>query len=239
MDECEWASKFVFNPIFSQSRSTLPASHFTRRGSLQDLQTAAQDKHCQHMQQLLFGKGDAVVCNDNHECTHLALTSNNLKGRMPHEVALLTKLQMLDMPCNEIHQDWPCAQFFADKHSPLCDRLLCLNMQDQTCHLLQDIPTHFGRFTNSTVMVLSNIASHEDSTWTSSTLAPAIHSELGSLSNLLGLHLEGLCLKRTTPFSVAASLTNLVHFSVGRNQLQGTLPDQLGPRLIHFKVSDK
>jgi len=244
MDECQWASKFVFNPIFFHNLDQcflLLISHVVAasKTSKQTAAAAAQDEHHQHVQQLLFGKDDAVVCNDNHECTHLALTSNNSMGPMPHELALLTKLQMPDMPCNEIHQDWPHAQTFMDKHSPLCERLLHLTMQDQTDHLMQDIPTHFGRITNLKVVVFSNIASHVDSTWTSSTLAPAIPSELGNLFNLLGLHLEGLCSKGTIPFAAAASLTNLVHFSVGRNQLQGTLPDQLGPRLIHFKVSDK
>ena len=154
-----------------------------------------------------IGQWRGVTTDSQGRVTELNLTSNQLKGEIPPELADLASLKLLDLGGNELTGPIPT---WLSSLTNLEELYLWEN------ELTGTIPAELGRLSNLGQLSLSG-----------NQLTGQITAELGNLSNLQELDLWGNGLTGTIP-SELGSLSKLQHLSLSDNQLTGTIPTWLG-----------
>ena len=154
-----------------------------------------------------IGQWRGVTTDSQGRVTELNLTSNQLKGEIPTELADLASLKLLDLGGNELTGPIPT---WLSSLTNLEELYLWEN------ELTGTIPAELGRLSNLGQLSLSG-----------NQLTGQIPAELGNLSNLQELYLWGNGLTGTIP-SELGSLTKLQQLSLSDNQLTGTIPTWLG-----------
>ena len=154
-----------------------------------------------------IGQWHGVTTDSEGRVTELNLTSNQLKGEIPPELASLTNLKVLALGRNELT-------------GPIPGELGSLaNLQE--LHLTQNqlsgaMPAELGSLTNLTILALGG-----------NQLTGPIPTSLGGLTNLEEVYLWGNELTGTIPGELG-SLANLEVLSLSQNQLTGPIPTWLG-----------
>ena len=154
-----------------------------------------------------IGQWHGVTTDSQGRVTELNLTSNQLKGEIPPELANLTNLEVLALGGNELTGPIPT---WLGGLTNLEELHLWEN------ELTGTIPAELSSLTKLQGLDLS--ANH---------LTGGIPPQLGNLSNLQELYLWGNGLAGTIP-SELGSLTKLQRLSLSDNQLTGTIPTWLG-----------
>ena len=150
---------------------------------------------------------DGVTTDSQGRVTELNLTSNQLMGEIPPELADLTSLKLLGLGRNELTGPIPT---WLGGMTNLEELYLGEN------ELTGTIPAELGSLTKLQGLALSD-----------NRLTGGIPPQLGNLSNLQELNLRGNGLTGTIP-SELGSLTKLQQLSLSDNQLTGTIPTWLG-----------
>ena len=145
-----------------------------------------------------------ITTNSQGRITELNLTSNQLKGKLPPELANLTNLEVLALGGNQLTGTVPT---WLSSLSNLQELYLWGNK------LTGPIPTELG---NLTILILSE-----------NELTGPIPRELSNLTNLQELHLWGNKLTGEIPTELG-NLTNLTILALFENPLTGEIPTELG-----------
>ena len=154
-----------------------------------------------------IGQWHGVTTDSEGRVTELNLTSNQLKGEIPPELASLTNLKVLALGGNELTGPIP------DELGSLTN-LVELYLWDN--ELTGVIPTELGSLANLVQLQLSG-----------NELTGEIPTELGSLTNLVELYLWDNELTGVIPTELG-SLTNLERLSLSQNKLSGAILTELG-----------
>ena len=154
-----------------------------------------------------IGQWHGVTTDSQGRVTELNLTSNQLKGEIPPELANLTNLGLLALGGNELTGPIPT---WLGGLTNLEELYLWEN------ELTGTIPAELGSLVNLKELWLSK-----------NQLTGEIPVELGSPSNLVQLVLWGNELTGEIPAELG-SLTNLELLSLSANQLTGEIPAELG-----------
>lgn len=171
-----------------------------------------------------------VTTDDDGRVTKVILSSNNLTGAIPTDLAGLTKLQTLTLRGNRLTGEIPDL-------SALSDTLGWLNLEHN--ELSGEIPLWLGDFTELRGLGLGH-----------NRLSGTIPAELGNLNNLRVLYLDNQSYLKGQTFStpdVAAyyssqdnlhlngvippeldNLANLEVLDLSHNRLNGSIPPELG-----------
>ena len=165
------------------------------------------------------GHWQGVTTDSQGRVTELNLTSNQLKGEIPPELANLTNLKVLALGGNELTGPIPT---WLGGLTNLEELRLWEN------ELTGTIPAELGSLVNLKELDLS-----------SNQLTGEIPVELGSLSNLELLYLWGNELTGEIPAELG-SLSNLELLSLSANQLTGEIPPELGSlaNLVELQLAD-
>ena len=153
------------------------------------------------------GQWYGVTTDGNGRVTELNLTSNQLKGEIPPELANLTNLKVLALGGNELTGPIPT---WLGGLTNLEELRLWEN------ELTGTIPAELGSLVNLKELQLAD-----------NQLTGEIPVELGSLSNLELLYLWGNELTGEIPAELG-SLVNLKELWLSNNQLTGEIPTELG-----------
>ena len=148
-----------------------------------------------------------ITTNSQGRITELNLTSNQLKGKLPPELANLTNLEVLALGGNQLTGTVPT---WLSNLVNLQELYLWGNK------LTGPIPTELGNLTNLTILALFD-----------NQLTGEIPTELGSLTNLEWLWLFSNQLTGEIPAELG-NLTNLIDLDLSSNQLTGPIPAELG-----------
>ena len=154
-----------------------------------------------------IGQWHGVTTDSEGRVTELNLTSNQLKGEIPPELASLTNLKVLALGGNELTGPIP------DELGSLAN-LVEMYLWDN--ELTGVIPTELGSLANLVQLQFSG-----------NQLTGPIPDELGSLTNLTILSLWGNELTGEIPTELG-SLAKLERLSLSENQLTGPIPAELG-----------
>ena len=154
-----------------------------------------------------MGQWYGVTTDSQGRVTKLNLTSNQLKGAIPPELANLTNLELLALGGNELTGTIPT---WLGNLTKLEELYLWGN------ELTGTIPSELASLTSLEILELGD-----------NQLTGTIPPWLGSLTKLKRLHLWGNELIGTIP-SELGSLTKLQQLSLSDNQLTGTIPIWLG-----------
>ena len=154
-----------------------------------------------------LGEWDGVGVDGGGRVIRLWLSSNNLRGSIPAELASLTNLEELLLFANDLSGKIP-----AELGS--LTNLRSLNLSGN--HLTGSIPAELGSLTNLRSLNLSV-----------NDLGGAIPAELGSLTKLTRLSLPDNWLTGSIPAELG-SLTKLRSLGLGGNNLTGSIPAELG-----------
>ena len=154
-----------------------------------------------------IGQWRGVTTDSQGRVTELNLTSNQLMGEIPAELADLTSLKLLGLGGNELTGPIPT---WLSSLTNLEELYLWEN------ELTGTIPAELGSLTKLQGLALSD-----------NQLTGGIPPQLGNLSNLQELYLWGNGLTGTIP-SELGSLSKLERLSLSDNQLTGTIPTWLG-----------
>ena len=179
----------------------------------------------------LIGQWHGVTTDSEGRVTELNLTSNQLKGEIPPELASLTNLTILSLWGNELTGEIPVELGSLAK----LERLSLSENQ-----LTGPIPPELGSLTNLTILSLwgneltgeipvelGSLAKLERLSLSENQLTGPIPAELGSLANLVQLQLADNQLTGSIPTRLA-SLPNLQELDFADNQLTGAIPTELG-----------
>ena len=150
---------------------------------------------------------DGVITDSHGRITELNLTSNQLKGELPPEMANLTNLEVLALGGNQLTGTVPTS---LSNLANLRELYLWSNK------LTGPIPTELSNLTNLTILTLSE-----------NQLTGEIPTNLSSLSNLTELYLHQNQLTGEIPTELS-NLTNLTILALFENQLTGEIPTELG-----------
>ena len=150
---------------------------------------------------------DGVITDSHGRITELNLTSNQLKGELPPEMANLTNLEVLALGGNQLTGTVPTS---LSNLANLRELYLWGNK------LTGPIPTELSNLTNLTILTLSE-----------NQLTGEIPTNLSSLSNLTELYLHQNQLTGEIPTELS-NLTNLTILALFENQLTGEIPTELG-----------
>ena len=177
------------------------------------------------------GHWQGVTTDSQGRVTELNLTSNQLKGEIPPELANLTNLRLLALGGNELTGPIPT---WLGGLTNLEELYLWEN------ELTGTIPAELGSLVNLKELWLPNnqltgeipaelgsLSNLELLSLSANQLTGEIPAELGSLTNLGKLHLWENELTGTIPAELG-SLTNLELLSLSANQLTGEIPAELG-----------
>ena len=169
-----------------------------------------------------------VTTDSQGRITELNLTRNQLKGKLPPELANLTNLEVLDLGGNQLTGTVPT---WLSSLTNLQELYLWGNK------LTGEIPTELG---NLTILALSeneltgpiprelsNLANLTILDLYKNQLTGEIPADLSSLSNLTELYLHENQLTGEIPTELG-NLTNLEVLALGGNQLTGEIPPELG-----------
>ncbi|MBN1428046.1 MAG: leucine-rich repeat domain-containing protein [Anaerolineae bacterium] len=140
---------------------------------------------------------DGVTWSDGH-IVGLELTNNNLQGKVPPEIGLLTNLQLLCLDHNQL-----------SALPPEIGQLVKLRDLVLSHNQLSDLPPEIGRLTQLRTLFLHNNHLQE--------LPP----EMGQMINLSALDLSGNPLSELP--AELAQLTNLKHLWLNGNRLSESL----------------
>ena len=208
-----------------------------------------------------------VTTDSEGRVTELNLTSNQIKGEIPPELASLTNLKVLALGGNELTGSTPDELGSLSKLQVLylwgnqftgaippelgnLPGLVKLGLSEN--RLTGQIPPQLSSLTNLRYFSLfDNQLSGPVPTWMGSLadlqelylsqnqLSGAIPSELGSLSKLQVLYLWGNQLTGPIPASLGG-LANLEQLALSQNQLSGAIPSELGSltNLRYFSLFD-
>jgi len=161
-----------------------------------------------------------VTCNQQFEPRSFNFPFNNLRGSLPLEIGLLTKLEFLGLGGNQIRGPLPSQVTNLSRLSTLD---LYGNMMTGT------IPTLLGSLSNLTWLSMSY-----------NKLQGAIPDELGSLSMLKLLNFAGCSGLNGIIPGALSTLTNLESIDLSYNQLEGPIPEWIGflPNLTRLRLSN-
>ena len=148
-----------------------------------------------------------VITDSQGRITELNLTSNQLKGELPPELANLANLEVLSLGGNQLTGGIPTE---LGSLANLQELYLWGNK------LTGEIPTELGRLDKLEELFLSY-----------NQLTGTVPAWLGSLANLQELYLWGNQLTGEIPTELG-NLTNLERLSLSENQLTGEIPKELG-----------
>ena len=148
-----------------------------------------------------------VTTDSQGRITELNLTRNQLKGKLPPELANLTNLEVLALGGNQLTGTVPT---WLSSLTNLQELYLWGNK------LTGEIPTELGNLTNLEQLYLFE-----------NQLTGPIPSELGNLTNLTHLYLFNNQLTGEIPTELG-SLNNLTILVLFENQLTGPIPRELG-----------
>ena len=199
-----WGHGFAQLP--SPDRETLVAFYNATSG-------ANWTEHTNWLTNAPVGHWHGVTTDSQGRVTELNLTSNQLKGEIPPELANLTNLKVLALGGNELTGPIPT---WLGGLTNLEELYLWEN------ELTGTIPAELGSLANLEELYLS-----------ANRLTGEIPVELGSLSNLVQLVLWGNELTGEIPAELG-SLSNLERLSLSANQLTGEIPPELGS-LVNLK----
>ena len=155
-----------------------------------------------------------VITDSQGRITELNLTSNQLKGELPPELANLANLEVLSLGGNQLTGGIPTE---LGSLANLQELYLWGNQ------LTGEIPTELGRLDKLEELFLSY-----------NQLTGTVPAWLGSLANLQELYLWGNQLTGEIPTELG-NLTNLERLSLSENQLTGEIPKELGS-LVNLEV---
>lgn len=155
----------------------------------------------------------------NGDVTGISLPSNNLRGQIPGEIALLTSLEHLSFYRNYISGSLPLELF-------KLNNLVSLNLESN--EIRGDIPAEIDGMTNLVTLVLAR-----------NKLNGGIPAEIGNLTKLERLDLSYNQISGTLP-SELANLVSLKHLLLHWNLVTGKVPHQLGQlaNLVYLSLSD-
>ncbi len=154
-----------------------------------------------------LGEWHGVTTDDEGHVVELALEANNLRGRLPGELARLGALRLLNLAFNSLEGSIP-------RNWANAATLEVLRLDS---NLLEGpIPSELGALSRLTRLGLFE-----------NRLTGTIPRELGSLSRLTQLDLLGNRLEGTIPRELGA-LSNLETLRISRNRLTGRIPPELG-----------
>ena len=145
-----------------------------------------------------------VTTNSQGRITELNLTHNQLKGKLPPELANLTNLEVLALGGNQLTGTVPT---WLSSLSNLTELYLHENQ------LTGEISAELDNLTNLTILSLSE-----------NQLTGEIPAELGNLSSLTGLYLHENQLTGPIPPELS-HLTKLERLSLSQNMLTGCVPE--------------
>ncbi|KAJ6416785.1 hypothetical protein OIU84_002625 [Salix udensis] len=148
------------------------------------------------------------VCDDDKIChiTSLEVRDSDLSGRLPPDLAKLTRVQTIDFTRNYLYGTIP-VEWASMKN---------LSYISLTANRLSgNIPGHLGTLTALTYLSLE-----------SNQFSGVVPPELGKLSSLKTLILSSNKLVGTLPEALA-QIKDLTDFRVRDNNLNGTVPDDL------------
>lgn len=155
----------------------------------------------------------------NGDITGISLPSNNLRGPIPAEIALLVRLEHLSFYRNYISGSLPLELF-------QLNHLITLNLESN--EIRGDIPVEIGGMANLVTLALAR-----------NELNGEIPAEIGNLTKLDRLDLSYNQLAGTLP-SELANMTSLRQLVLHWNLITGKIPPQLGQltNLVHLSLSD-
>jgi Leucine-rich repeat (LRR) protein len=147
-----------------------------------------------------------VLCDDDHRVTSLSMSGNDVWGRIPDDLGLLTANSNLDLPGNKITGTIP---------SSLAAMTDLGNLNLNGNRLTGTIPSSLGVLTALIILYLQN-----------NQLTGTIPSSMGTLTALTYLDLSGNELNGTIPTSLGL-LTAMPSLQLQNNRLNGTIPSSL------------
>ena len=195
-----------------------------------------------------------VTTDSEGRVTELNLTSNQLKGEIPPELASLTNLKVLALGGNELTGKIPAGlgslanlegvylwgnELTGTIPAELGSLANLVQLQLSENQLTGPIPDELGSLTNLTILSLwgneltgeiptelGSLAKLERLSLSENQLTGPIPTELGSLAKLERLSLSENQLTGPIPTELGI-LTNLERLHISRNQLTGQIPSQL------------
>ncbi len=208
-----------------------------------------------------------VETDDEGHVISIELGYNNLRGRLPPELALLDRLETLRLIGNGLTGHIPPELARLDRLAtldlsvnlltgsipPELGRLQNLSVLDLSANRLTgSIPTELGRLGRLSVLdlglnrihglippELGNLRSLERLTLSSNQITGSVPSELGRLASLSILNLRNNGLTGQVP-PVLGRLENLEYVNLSTNELSGSVPSELGrlENLEELELSD-
>ncbi|CAB9503962.1 Leucine Rich Repeat [Seminavis robusta] len=180
----------------------------------------------------LQGDGINQLCDPDGNFLYLYLTKNGLSGRLPPELGLLTKLEVLNVATNSIRGTIPSQ---IGLMTSLKELLMDYN------ELTGEVPTEIGELTRleyfyvhtnpvtGTIMtevgLLTNMIDFE---WTDTVTRGTIPTELGLMTQTTVLFMWANLLEGTIPSEIG-SMTNMTYgFGLYGQSLIGTIPTEIG-----------
>lgn len=140
----------------------------------------------------------------NGDISSIVLSSNNLEGKIPSSIGLLTKLKTLTLSTNKISGTIPTS---------ICS-LTSLNILNLSSNQIAGtIPPCIGNLTSLTTFALSI-----------NQLTGSIPDGIGNLVNVGYFYLNNNKLSGSVPSSIG-NLTKIGYFYLNNNQLSGVIPD--------------
>ena len=214
-----------------------------------------------------IGQWHGVTTDSQGRVTELNLTSNQLKGEIPPELAGLTNLGLLALGGNELTGTIPTwlgslanleelylwgNELTGEIPSELGNLVNLVELHLADNQLTGEVPVELGNLTNLKVLALggneltgtiptwlASLANLEELYLWGNELTGEIPLELSNLANMVELHLADNQLTGEIPVELG-TLANLTSLSVSQNQLTGAIPTELGSlvKLKELSLSD-
>lgn len=171
-----------------------------------------------------------IDCEEDHRVVHINLSRNNLKGKLPQELKVLSDLRLIDFSRNGFTGQMPDALFAG---LPLLSFFYLQQNQ-----ITGTLPTSIGSMVNLESFQLfkneieGTIPAQMDSWTMVKTVALQENKLTGTipylakLSSIEFLHLQDNKLSKHVPFEIFR-LRNMVELKIGKNMLTGTIPPEI------------
>ncbi|CAB9498168.1 receptor-like protein kinase precursor [Seminavis robusta] len=158
-----------------------------------------------------------TVCNQKDQLQFFDLMHNNLMGRLPEEISLLSSLEVLNVGRNKIH-------------GPILTQIGNLKKLREfhlvTNDFIGSIPSEIGLL-SGTLEIVSVIDND---------LSGSLPPEFWALSHMKELKIDKNGLSGTFPSDIGFRMPHLLLFMVARNRFTGTLPTSIGQATDLFRL---